>query len=51
MNTATAVKILGVFLAVEAIISIAGSQDQRPISHVGRMVRLGAGLALTTAEQ
>lgn len=36
-------KVAGLFLIAEALISIVASQDQRPISTVGRVLRLGAG--------
>ena len=33
----------GLFLIIEGVISIVGSQDQRPVSTVGRIIRIGIG--------
>jgi len=38
--------IAGFFLITEGILSIAGSQDQRPISQVGRVIRIGVGIGI-----
>jgi len=41
-------KVFGIFLIIEAIVSIGYSQDQRKISQVGRMARIGIGIVLLT---
>lgn len=33
----------GFFIIVEAALSVAASKDQRPISQVGRVIRMGIG--------
>jgi len=33
----------GLFLVIEGILSIVGSQDQRVVSTVGRLTRIGIG--------
>lgn len=45
-SKAVLLKIFGVFLIVEAIVSIAYSQDQHKISQAGRISRIGIGIAL-----
>jgi len=47
METKTVVlKGAGSFIIAEAVISIAVSEDQRVISNVGRILRIGIGIGL-----
>lgn len=39
-------KIVGSYLFVEGFASIAYSQDQRPLSNIGRLGRMGVGIWL-----
>ena len=42
------VGIAGLFLALEGVMSMMGSQDQQPISNFGRLIRItiGTGMVL-----
>jgi len=42
------IRVIGLFLIAEGILSILYSQDQQPISNFGRLLRIGAGIFLVT---
>jgi len=46
MTKSILLKIFGVFLISEAVISIGYSQDQQKVSQVGRVIRIGIGVVL-----
>lgn len=40
------VKVAGVIIIIDGIVSVAYSEDQRPLSTAGRIVRVAIGLGL-----